>query len=748
MQLQSKAPENTPSNWFQAAFDYPLDRWQRSILYMDVMRRRGNNYLKHNQEGQPPVVVFDYDTILDGREFDTPVNYALVKIKERRKATSDRRKKKRPTPGRRKNIPTVALMPKEEAIRPLVVIDPRAGHGPGIGGSKLDSQIGVALEYGYPVYFIMFFPDPMPNQTIAAVQQAEIKFLEEVARRHSDAPKPAVIGNCQAGWAAALIGADRPDVVGPMVLNGSPLSYWGGVEGLNPMRYKGGLIGGIWSASFLSDIGDGEFDGAHLVANFEDLNPANTYWTKQYNLFSRVDTEADRYLNFEKWWGGFFKLSRQEIRFITRSLFVGNELEQGMVQLQEGKVINLKNFKEPIFVFASSGDNITPPPQALNWIVKVYGSVEEIKRQGQVIVYMVHPNIGHLGIFVSGRIASKEHREIISCLDMVEYLVPGLYEMVITENANNPDIGDYGVQFETRDMSDILALGDSLDDEKAFEPVATLSETNDKAYRQWMQPLVQQASSPWLAEMSRQLHPLRVQRYGWSDLNPCCWPLEAWSSYVKENRKPAPEDNPFVALENAISQLTVIGLNCFRDLRDQTNEFFFKSLYDNPWTKFWFGSTSKEQPTEEATEKIPGRKQARGRRPADQGGFVDAVVRIMIAVAGVGRILDKRQLEAAQKIISRDHRYQHLTSAALKKIVHSQADILSGGKSLALSGLAKMLSSHQERVDAFDIAIKIAVADSRVDMEEKRVLTAIRKALQLDREDRNGEEVSPGAMTA
>ena len=96
-------------------------------------------------------------------------------------------------------------------------------------------------------------------------------------------------------------------------------------------------------------------------------------------------------------------MNTEEIHFIVESLFIGNELEQGVLHLDKEKVINLKNFKDPIIVFASGGDNITPPPQALNWIKKVYGSVDEIKSHGQVIVYMVHQKVGHLGIFVSVR---------------------------------------------------------------------------------------------------------------------------------------------------------------------------------------------------------------------------------------------------------------------------------------------------------------------------------------------------------
>ena len=35
----------------------------------------------------------------------------------------------------------------------------------------------MALDYGYPVYFVMFYPDPEPGQTLADVHRAEILFL-------------------------------------------------------------------------------------------------------------------------------------------------------------------------------------------------------------------------------------------------------------------------------------------------------------------------------------------------------------------------------------------------------------------------------------------------------------------------------------------------------------------------------------------------------------------------------------------
>jgi len=277
-------------DWQKHLNDYVVDSMQRSIIFTDILRKRGNNYIKHIRSGQPPVLTFNYEMILNAKDFERPVNYALVRISDRRRSDIVME-----SVNRRLKDKDNAIRPK----RPIVIIDPRAGHGPGIGGSKRDSEIGMALWHGHPVYFILFYTDPIPGQTMPDVIAAIEQFIEKVVELHPDADAPAIMGNCQAGWAAALACADRPGVAGPLALNGAPLSYWSGVAGVNPMRYKGGLLGGVWVNSFFSDLGNGVFDGANLVLNMELLNPANTFWTKQYNVYRQVDTEEERYLAFE-----------------------------------------------------------------------------------------------------------------------------------------------------------------------------------------------------------------------------------------------------------------------------------------------------------------------------------------------------------------------------------------------------------------------------------------------------------------
>ena len=222
-----------------AAAEYGLDAWQRSVLFLDVLRQRGNQYLEHMAMQAPNVLQFQAELVVDGRALPRPVNYVLARIIPPTGVTVDQRK------------------------RPFVVVDPRAGHGPGIGGFKADSEIGVAMRAGHPCYFVGFLPEPVPGQTIEDIMVAEAAFLERVIQLHPDADgKPVVIGNCQAGWAMMMVAATRPELFGPIIIAGAPLSYWAGVHGRNPMRYTGGLNGGSWLTALTGDLGHGIFDGA------------------------------------------------------------------------------------------------------------------------------------------------------------------------------------------------------------------------------------------------------------------------------------------------------------------------------------------------------------------------------------------------------------------------------------------------------------------------------------------------------
>src|SRR6476620_2765133 len=159
----AKLPGGPMSGLVASAVEYMMDASQRSVLFLDVLRQRGDQYREHIAQTAPHVLHYSAELIIAGRKLDEPVNYALVRI----------------------------IPPKDVEIdlnrRPFIVVDPRAGHGPGIGGFKADSEIGVAMKAGHPCYFIGFLPEPMPGQTIERVARAEAIFIEKVISLHPKA---------------------------------------------------------------------------------------------------------------------------------------------------------------------------------------------------------------------------------------------------------------------------------------------------------------------------------------------------------------------------------------------------------------------------------------------------------------------------------------------------------------------------------------------------------------------------------
>jgi Protein of unknown function (DUF3141) len=253
---------------------------------------------------------------------------------------------------------------------------------------------------------------------------------------------------------------------------------------------------GTWLTSLTGDLGNGIFDGVYCIQNFESLNPANTLWQKNYNVYSKVDTEAQRFLEFEKYWGNPVLLNTAEMQYIADELFVGNKLVSGEIYTGDGGRIDLRDIKSPIVVFCSWGDNITPPQQALDWILDLYDSEKEIAANGQTIIYALHQTIGHLGIFVSAKVATKEGEEFTRTIDIIDILPPGLYETVITEKAPEtarPELvsGNYLVRFEARTLDDIRALGgNNAADDLRFATAARVSEINQGLYRTLASPVI------------------------------------------------------------------------------------------------------------------------------------------------------------------------------------------------------------------------------------------------------------------
>ena len=703
-----------------SAVEYMVDAGQRSVLFLDIMRQRGEQYREHVAQTAPHVLSYAAELIIDGRKLEQPVNYALVRIIPPKGVEVDLKR------------------------RPFIVVDPRAGHGPGIGGFKADSEIGVAMNAGHPCYFIGFLPEPMPGQTIERIARAEAIFIEKVIERHPDADgKPCVIGNCQAGWAIMILASLRPELFGPLIIAGAPLAYWAGVHGKYPMRYSGGLLGGSWLTALTSDLGAGKFDGAWLVQNFENQNPSNTLWTKQYNVYSKVDTEADRYLEFERWWGGHVNLNAEEIQFIVDELFVGNNLAAGKIKMSDGQTVDLRNIRSPIVVFCSKGDNVTPPQQALDWILDCYADVDDIRAYGQTIVYTVHESVGHLGIFVSGGVAKKEHAEFSSNIDLIDVLPPGLYEA--TFEARGPDtlnddltVGQWVMRCEARTLDDIRAMGgNSPEDERRFETAKRVSEMNLEAYRKYVQPWVKSIVTPQMAELMRNWHPLRLQYEMLSSQNPFMTGVENAADKAREERKPVAKDNPFLTFQEKISKQIVSSLDQWRDSQEALSEAMFLAVYGSPALQAAVGIDPKSEPSRRREMPTEHRAMlenriAELRSRIGEGGLREAGIRGLLYAGSARGMVDERSLEALRRL-RRHNTSARTTLPEFKMLVREQFFMLLLDQEAALAAIPKLLPENaNERRAVFSAMHDVLSASAEVSGEVARRLKRVAELFGVD----------------
>lgn len=680
--------------------EYAVDSAQRAILMLDVLRRRANQFHEHAKRGKPPVLTFAYDVVMDGKNLERPCNYLLMRI--------------RPDPG-------IQTDPRK---RPFVIIDPRAGHGPGISGFKPDSQIGYALRSGHPCYFIAFRPEPVPGQTLEDVGLAEASFIDKVSRLHPEATgKPCVIGNCQAGWALMALSAVVPDLMGPLIIAGSPLSYWAGVKGQGPMRYSAGLLGGTWMTALASDLGHGRFDGVHLVSNFEQLDPANTYWTKPYNLYSKIDTEEERYLEFEKWFSGFYLLNADEIQAITDSLFVGNKLTSSQMFTRSGYHVDLRNIRSPILVFASYGDNITPPAQALGWILDLYSSVDDIRSREQTIIYNLHHDIGHLGIFVSSRVARKETAEFIENIDLIELLPPGLYELIIEPKAKDaPDTGlagdGYVTHFSPRTLDDIRRLAESrAEDEMCFATVSRVSEINLGLYKTFASPVLGRMVDERLAEWLRILHPARLMNYWLSDLNPYMQAVSGLAETVRQSRRPVAEDNAFLTLQNAVSDNIIRTLDLWRDWRDAGYEALFRGIYGSPLLQALVGLRAPHarpprlsETRDEIYAALVQKRMEKIKALVDVGGLPEALYRVLAFLGKDTGAADERIYRTMTAMREARPEAERLSRDRIRSIIHDQALLMQLDEGGAIRCLPRLLPSKDQRRFVINTARRILSA--------------------------------------
>ena len=698
-----------PWGRFQAASDYCVDAWQRAVLYADIERQVGDQYQAQRSVDVPHVLSFPFELVVSGHALPRPVNYGMIRIL----APEDQ--------------------PTDETKRPFVVVDPRAGHGPGIGGFKPESEIGAALKAGHPCYFVGFLPDPVPGQTIEDVMRALAEFVRLAASLHPGSQgKPVVIGNCQAGWLVLMAASVWPELFGPIIAAGAPVSYW---AGKTPMRYAGGLLGGSWMTALASDLGCGRFDGAHLVQNFENLDPANTLWSKQYNVYAKADTEGERYIGFEKYWGGYVFLNDVEMQYIVDNLFIGNKLSTAQLTTSDGIRIDLRNIRSPILVFCSYGDNITPPAQALGWITDLYVDDDDVRSHDQTIIFTTHDSIGHLGIFVSGSVGKKEHRKFASVIEQIDLLPAGLYRATVDEAPEDDGLLDdpYLMSIRRSSVGEIHDIVQpDLESDLCFAAAARLSEINLAFYRSIAQPWVRAFSTPHTAAWLQAWHPMRLEHEAWSSAHPLAAMIGQMADDIHGRRQPVNDHNPFLQAQSDFSQAVVDALDHYRDRRDSIYAILFETIYSSPLMRALIGrapgDTSPARPHPGSSPEHVAFVRERVRQieaKLHEGGLIEAALRAVFYILRQQGSVDERYYHAAMHLREQTV-FKDWAADAARRAIREQALVLVYHGRKCVDAIPELLRGEDPK-RIRDVASAIAKL-TRVG-EGKAALPAVEEAL-------------------
>jgi hypothetical protein len=184
------------------------------------------------------------------------------------------------------------------------------------------------------------------------------------------------------------------------------------------------------------------------------------------------------------------------------------------------------------------------------------------------------------------------------------------------------------------------------------------------------------------------------------------------ADWVRNNRKTVPDDNYFLSMEKIISQYIIEILNAYKNIRDNSTSNIVRALYG----PHGFGAIfPPEQPEKTETgESLKVRlesKKAQLEKRFEEGGFVEAVVRILVAVIKKKGAAERRSYIIAEELRKQNGSLPWPTRPEFKKLLRDQTLLLSMDTERAIRSLPKLLPTKEERLKAVSLVTKILMLE-------------------------------------
>jgi hypothetical protein len=213
--------------------------------------------------------------------------------------------------------------------------------------------------------------------------------------------------------------------------------------------------------------------------------------------------------------------------------------------------------------------------------------------------------------------------------------------------------------------------------------------------------------------MNRSFHPLRMQRWSWSDYNPWLWWVGPAAQWVRANRIAIGKDDPMRRIEAAGAAAVSAALDYYRQVRDAYSEATFFQTYGP-----LFGAYLADQPRERRAQapadprELPFVQEALA--GVRSGGFAAAVARAAVLLARHGEPLPLARLSRNRDML-KDYAglLPDMAPDQWRRLRGEQEIIVSYAPQEAVATLPELLSDADDRA-RFRILFEQLLHDPRL----------------------------------
>jgi tellurite resistance protein len=242
---------------------------------------------------------------------------------------------------------------------------------------------------------------------------------------------------------------------------------------------------------------------------------------------------------------------------------------------------------------------------------------------------------------------------------------------------------------------------------------------------------VQASITPQIAEALRTAHPARAQRLALSDRNPWMSWVEPAAKAISNARAAEPASHPFRQFEQLWSESVEQGLDLMRDMRDACYETMFYGIYSSPMMKIVGRAYNFQRTLKDPSElRFLPEVQAHLLNVA-RGGFVEAVIRMLIVLAQARGSVRRTRLERSAQVLTMHEPFASLGSERRATLIQEQTVIVEFEPEAAVQALPGLLLTEKDRREAVDVVEFIAGPLEEMEPHTIQALQRFRRILGL-----------------